>query len=57
MKKKGFRYIFTKEKAKDYQKLSSEQKLAWLEKMNRFLSAFMPRKSKLFADKLRREAI
>jgi hypothetical protein len=55
--KKGFRYVYTKEKWLAYQKLSPQQKLEWLEKMNRFLTAFMPAKSKLFAEKLRRGII
>jgi len=51
--KKGFRYVYTAEKAKEYQKLSAEQRLEWLEKMSRFLYNFMPQASKDFAEKLR----
>jgi len=53
-KKKGFRYVYTQEKAEEYQKLSAQQKLEWLEKMNRFLYNFMPIKSKIFQEKLRK---
>jgi len=52
-KDKGFSYIYTKEKAEEYHKLSLEQRLEWLEKMNRFLYAFMPEESKLFEQRLR----
>ena len=55
--KKGFSYIYTKEKADEYQKLSTEQRLEWLEKMGRFLFNFMPKASKDFSEKLRRGEI
>ncbi|MBU0672691.1 MAG: hypothetical protein KJ732_06670 [Candidatus Margulisbacteria bacterium] len=56
-KRKGFRYVYTKEKAAEYKKLSVLQKLEWLEKMNRFLYNFMPKESKLFAERLRKGEI
>lgn len=56
-KEKGFRYVYTKEKAEEYQKLTPQQRLEWLEKMNRFLYYFMPQKSKIFEQKLRRGEI
>ena len=52
-KKGGFSYIYTKEKAEEYKKLTPEQRLEWLEKMNRFLYNFMPKESKVFQEKLR----
>jgi hypothetical protein len=55
--KKGFRYVFSKEKYDEYQKLSAQQKLEWLEKMNRFLYNFMDPKAKLIQEKLRRGEI
>ena len=55
--KKGFSYVYTREKADEYQKLSAQQKFEWLEKMNRFLYYFMPQKSKDFAEKLRKGQI
>jgi len=55
--KKGFSYVCTREKAEEYQKLSAQQKLEWLEKMNRFLYYFMPKESKEFAEKLRKGEI
>lgn len=55
--KKGFRFIYTKEKYDAYSKLPVEQKLDWIEKMNRFLTNFMPQKSKELSDKLRRGEI
>ncbi|OGC08656.1 hypothetical protein A2230_05910 [candidate division WOR-1 bacterium RIFOXYA2_FULL_36_21] len=54
---KGFTYVCSREKAKEYQKLSAQQKLEWLEKMNRFLYYFMPKENKVFAEKLRRGEI
>ncbi len=55
--RKGFSYVYTKEKYNSYKKLSVEQKLTWLEKMNRFLHDFMPDKSKLLREKLRQGKI
>ena len=55
--KKGFRYVYTKEKYESYKKLSARQKLEWLEKMNRFLYNFMPEKSKALQEKLRKGEI
>ncbi len=57
LKRKGFRYVYTREKAEEYQKLSTEQRLEWLEKMSRFLFNFMPKASKDFSEKLRRGEI
>ena len=37
---KNFRYVYSQEKYDDYQKLSAEQKLEWLEKMSRFTHFF-----------------
>lgn len=56
-KKRGFTYIYTKEKAEEYKKLSPEQRLEWLEKINRFLYHFMSKESKVFCEKLRRGEI
>ncbi|MBI5699774.1 hypothetical protein HZC35_05715 [Candidatus Saganbacteria bacterium] len=55
--KKGFSYVYTKEKYEAYKKLTPWQKLEWLEKMNRFLVSFMPPKSKEICEKLRRGEI
>jgi predicted transcriptional regulator len=55
--KKGFRYVYTKEKYESYKNIPAWQKLEWLEKMNRFLYNFMPRESKILAEKLRRGEI
>jgi predicted transcriptional regulator len=54
---KGFRYVYTREKAEAYRKLKPEQRLEWLEKMSRFLYNFMPKASKAFAEKLRKGEI
>lgn len=51
--KKGFNYVYTREKFEEYRKLSSEQKLEWLEKMNRFLYSFMTPKDREIRDKYR----
>ena len=37
--------------------MPAEKKLEWLEKMNRFLYRFMPEKSKIIAEKLRKGEI
>ena len=52
-KNKSLFYVYSKEKANEYKKLSPQQKLEWLEKMSRFLYYFMPRKSKVIIEKLR----
>ncbi len=57
LNKKGFSYVYSKEKAEEYQKLSTQQRLEWLEKMSRFLFNFMPQASKDFSEKLRRGEI
>ena len=56
-KKKGFSFVYSREKAEEYQRLFPEQRLEWLEKMNRFLFNFMPKASKEFSEKLRRGEI
>jgi len=55
--KKGYRYVYSREKADAYQKLSVEQRLEWLEKMNRFLYNFMPQEAKDFKEKLQKGEI
>jgi len=57
MEKKGFKYVYTQEKYDVYKNIPAWQKLAWLEKMNRFLSDFMPEKSKELCEKLRKGEI
>jgi predicted transcriptional regulator len=52
--KRGFRYIYTKEKFETYNKIPTWQKLEWLEKMNRFLYNFMPAKSKEIREELKK---
>lgn len=54
---KGFSYVYSKEKYDEYKKLPTWQKLEWLEKMNRFLYSFMPKKSKEICEKLRKGEI
>jgi len=55
--RKGFKYVYTKEKYENYKDMPAWQKLVWLEKMNRFLYNFMPQKSKELCEKLRRGEI
>lgn len=55
--RKGFKYVYTKEKYDSYKKIPAWQKLIWLEKMSRFLYDFMPKESKIIAEKLRRGEI
>lgn len=56
-KSKGFNYVYSKEKYEAYKDMPAEKKLEWLEKMNRFLYRFMPEKSKIIAEKLRKGEI
>ena len=55
--RKGFKYIYSKEKYESYKDLPAWQKLEWLEKMNRFLYFYMPPKSKDLSEKLRKGEI
>ncbi|MBN3032719.1 MAG: hypothetical protein JW873_01345 [Candidatus Saganbacteria bacterium] len=54
---KGFRYVCNAEKMAEYRRLSPQQKLEWLEQMNRFLYDLMPKESKLAAERFRRGEI
>ncbi|MBU0574242.1 MAG: hypothetical protein ABIJ26_07995 [Candidatus Margulisiibacteriota bacterium] len=51
--KKGFSYVYSQEKHDEYKKLSTEQKLEWIEKMNRFLYNFMSPQDRTNCEKLR----
>lgn len=55
--KKGFRYVYTREQAQEYSRLTLEQRLEWLEKMARFFYYFTPEKNKQFGEQLRRGEI
>lgn len=57
MSKKGFKYIFTKEKADEYKKYSTKDKLEWLEQINHFLYYFTAKENKIFKEKLRKGEI
>lgn len=56
-KKGGFRYVYSQEKYNEHKKIPAWQKLEWLERMNRFLYDFMPQKSKIICEKLRKGEI
>lgn len=43
---KGFSYTLEKEKILEYQKLSTEDKLKWLEEINKFTNLFLSEKDK-----------
>ena len=53
MDPKGYKYVYTKEKYDEYKKLSTQQKLEWLEKMSRFLYGLMTPKDREITDKFR----
>ena len=57
MAKKGFSYGISEDVLKKWIKLSPEQKLEWLEEINRFIYNFAPEKSKEIMQKFRKGEI
>ena len=51
--KKGYSYTVEDEKIIEYMKLSTEQKLQWLEEINTFTQAVLSDEEKLIRQKLR----
>jgi len=51
--KKGYSYTVEDEKMIEYMKLSTEQKLQWLEEINTFTQAVLSDEEKLIRQKLR----
>jgi hypothetical protein len=51
--KKGYSYTVEDEKIIEYMKLSTEQKLQWLEEINTFTQAVLSDEEKLMRQKLR----
>ena len=54
---KGFYYTLEDEKIKEYMKLSTEEKLKWLEEINTFTEMVLNEKEKQFRNKLRKAEI
>ncbi len=54
---KGFSYTIDDEKILEYMKLSVEDKLKWLEEINKFNELFLGKKEKQIREKLRRGEI
>jgi len=50
---KGFYYTLEDEKIKEYMKLTTEEKLKWLEEINIFTEMVLNEKEKQFRNKLR----
>ena len=53
----GYNYYYTVEQIREFQKLSIEQRLKWIEEMNKFLYKFRPVQSKEICEKFRRGEI
>jgi hypothetical protein len=51
--KKGYSYTIEDEKILEYMKLSTEQKLQWLEEINAFTYSVLSDEEKLIREKLR----
>jgi hypothetical protein len=51
--KKGYSYTVEDEKLIEYMKLSTEQKLEWLEEINSFTNSVLSDEEKLIRQKLR----
>ncbi|MHC1591281.1 MAG: hypothetical protein ACXQS8_04300 [Candidatus Helarchaeales archaeon] len=54
---KGFSYTLEDEKIKEYMKLSTEEKLKWLEEINELTRLALTEKEKEFREKLRNAEI
>jgi hypothetical protein len=50
---RGFYYTLEDEKIKEYMKLTTEEKLKWLEEINTFTEMVLNEKEKEFRNKLR----
>ena len=50
---KGYSYTLEDEKIKEYMKLTTAQKLQWLEEINSFTDKILTEKEKEFRNKLR----
>ena len=53
MNNKGYSYVVEDEKLLEYMKLSTEQKLQWLEEINAFTYSVLTDKEKSIREKLR----
>ena len=53
MNKKGYSYTIEDEKIIEYMKLSTEDKLKWLEEINEFTCAALSEEQKALRDKFR----
>jgi len=56
-KRGGYSYHYTPEQIREFQKLSIEQRLKWVEDMNKFLFKFRSAESKEICEKFRRGEI
>ncbi len=54
---KGFSYFVTDEQIREYMKLTTEEKLQWLEEANEFIEAASDEKTKEIREKFRRGKI
>ena len=57
MKRKGYSYTLEDEKIKEFMKLSTEDKLRWLEDYNEFMEMALTPKEKELREKFRRGEI
>ena len=53
MQSKGYSYTIEEEKILEYMKLTTEQKLQWLEEINAFTFAVLSDEKKMLREKLR----
>ncbi len=56
-KRKGYYYYFEDEKILEYMKLTTAEKLQWLEDILEFTEMFLTEEDKIFREKLRRAEI
>lgn len=52
-RKKGFRHVPDKTTLRKYQKLSAEEKLEWLEEINKFFYRVLPKEKKKIVEDFR----
>lgn len=53
----GYSYTIEDDKIKEYMKLSTEEKLLWLQEITEFTDMVLTDKEKVFREKLRRSEI
>ncbi|MFQ6093314.1 MAG: hypothetical protein ACE5OR_11705 [bacterium] len=51
--KRGFSFRLSREKIEEFRKSTAEERLTWLEEVNEFVDAFLPREKRRLWERLR----